>query len=91
MVLFLFVETLSGVIGGFSQIATQTGVPITLFSALLRIIGIGYLTEFAANICEDSGNQSLAHKVVIGGKILILVMAIPIVTSLIDIIVGVLP
>ena len=91
LTILLFVESLSGVIGGFGNIVEQTGVPPAMFTALIRIIGIGYLTEFGANICEDAGNQSMAHKVVIAGKVIILIMAIPIVTSLIDIITGVLP
>ena len=67
------------------------GVIMLIFSAVLKIIGIGYITEFSANLCVDAGSSSIANKILLAGKILILVSAIPIITNLIDIIAGLLP
>ena len=98
IVVLLFVESLQGIINSLTQIAGATGIGGSegnaggsMLSALLRIIGIGYLTEFAAGICEDAGNTSMSKKVTLAGKILILVLALPIINNLIDVIVGVLP
>ena len=90
VVLLMFVGALSEVINNFTQLVARTGIRSELFSALLRIIGIGYLTEFAAGICTDAGNSSMASKVLLAGKIIILVLAIPIINNLIEIILGVL-
>ena len=68
-----------------------SGVNGSIYTIILKIIGIGYLTEFTANICTDTGNSSLGDKVLLGGKIIILVMALPIVTGILDIIMELLP
>jgi len=70
----------------FDAIVEKTGVNKDLFTILIKIIGVGYLTEFGASICEDTGNSSIASKVVLGGKIAIFIMAIPIITNLFNLI-----
>ena len=47
---------------------------------LLKIIGIAYIAEFGAQITKDAGQGAIASKIELAGKILILVMAIPILT-----------
>ena len=91
IVLLMFVESLSGIIASITGIVNKTGIRSDVFSALLKIIGIGYITEFAAGTCKDAGNESMAQKVLLAGKVIILVLSLPIVNNLIDIIVGILP
>lgn len=66
----------------FKTIVDRTGVDNVMFSTLLKIIGVGYLIEFSAGICNDSGNSSIADKIVLAGKILIFSMSLPIITNL---------
>ena len=66
----------------FKTIVDRTGVDNVMFSTLLKIIGVGYLIEFSASICNDSGNTSIADKIVLAGKILIFSMSLPIITNL---------
>lgn len=75
----------------FETIIEKTGIDGNLFSVLLKIIGIGYLVEFGAGICNDTGNGSVGDKVVLGGKILIFIVAIPIITNLLEIVIGLIP
>ena len=91
LVILMFVESLQGIIGNMDNLVERTGVQRNLFSALIRIIGIGYLTEFASSICQDAGNESMAKKVTLAGKVLILVMALPIINNLVEIVIGILP
>jgi len=91
IVLLMAVDALGSVIASFTSIVHRTGINSEVFSALLRIIGIGYLTDFAAGICADAGNNSMAQKVSLAGKVVILVLALPIIDNLIQIIVGILP
>ena len=91
--LLIFIEIinmLSGIFTVFNTIITKTGVSSDLFSTLLKIIGVGYLTEFSASLCSDSGNSSIADKILLGGKIVILVLAMPIFISIINIVTGLL-
>ena len=49
-------------------------------------MGIGYITDFSANIAEETGSRGLGEKIVLGGKILILLASMPIVKSLFNMI-----
>ena len=66
----------------FANIVEKTGIDNTMFNTLLRIIGVGYLIEFSASVCNDSGNSSIADKIVLTGKILIFTLSLPITTTL---------
>ena len=79
------------IINVFTSIVDKTGLDGGIFKTVLKIVGIGYLTEFSASICNDSGNSSIGDKIMLAGKIIILVYSLPIVTSIIDILVGILP
>ena len=58
---------------------------------ILKIIGISYVAEFGAQIAKDAGQGSLAGKIELAGKIMILVMAIPIMTAIIETVMGLIP
>ena len=49
---------------------------------ILKIIGVGYITEFTADIAEDFNNKIIASKVILGGKVVICVMSLPILKEL---------
>ena len=46
----------------FYDIADSTGIERGIFSSILKIIGIGYLTEFANGICVDYRAKSIGDK-----------------------------
>ncbi len=70
----------------FSKIVDKTGIDEALFSTLLKIIGVGYLIEFSAGVCVDSGNGSIADKIILAGKILIFTLSMPIITNLFNLV-----
>ncbi len=90
IILFSLSDSIISVINTFSNLVNKTGVNPELFTLILKIIGIGYLTEFAANLCIDSGCSSIADKILLAGKNLIMIIALPIITNLVDTIVGLL-
>lgn len=88
VVLILYILSFfSPIVVTIEKIINSTGLNKEMFVVLLKIIGIGYLVEFCADICNDSGNSAIANKVVLGGKIFILILAIPIISELFNIIV----
>lgn len=91
IMLLLLVDSLTNVFSVFSSIVEKTGLSSGLFSAILKIVGVGYITEFSANLCFDAGAGSIADKILLAGKIIILVLALPIVNNIIEIISGLLP
>lgn len=91
IVVFYMLSYLSNVFDVFNNIFNISGVNSSIYGVIFKIIGIAYLTEFTASICSDTGNSSLGDKVLLGGKIIILVMSLPIVTSILDIVMELLP
>ena len=91
IILFMIVNYLSTVFDSLKNIINFTGLNSDLYTLLLKIIGVGYLVEFTASICSDTGNSSLGDKILLGGKIIIMVMAMPIILSILDIIMELLP
>ena len=91
IILALLLNYLTDIFSYLNKIITTTGISNNLYKLLLKIVGIGYLIEFTSGICNDTGNSSLGDKVLLGGKIIIMVMAMPIVTSILQIIMELLP
>lgn len=89
MIVYIF-GYFTNILGVFDTIIQKTGINAELFSTILKIVGVGYLIEFSANICSDSGNPAIADKIILGGKLIILVLCMPIITNLLNIIVGLL-
>lgn len=73
------------------KIATNANVNLIYVETILKIIGIAYIAEFAAQITKDAGQGAMASKIELGGKILILAMAIPILTVMIETIIQLIP
>jgi stage III sporulation protein AD len=86
IILFMAADYLFNAVSVLSQLSEKAGVNGGLLSSVLKIIGVGYITEFSSGICEDSGNKSIGDKISFAGKIIILIVALPVLTAVIDII-----
>ncbi|MDD4350720.1 MAG: SpoIIIAC/SpoIIIAD family protein [Clostridia bacterium] len=90
LIVIMIINSLTSVINNFSTIFARTGITNNVLSPILKIVGVGYICEFSSDICNDTGSSSLAEKIVFAGKIIILLLALPIVNKVIDIVVGLL-
>ncbi len=89
IVILLFVmDSLQNTLSIFTQLAKMTGVENGLIKILLKIVGVGYLTEFAAGILNDFGSNAVADKVVLGGKLTIVVLSLPVLEGLLRMVQG---
>lgn len=91
VILFMLIDSLSTIFSYFSILSSKAGIGYELFSTVLKVLGVGFLTEFASNICVDSGNASIGDKIILAGKVVIVCLAIPIITSLLGTITSLLP
>ncbi|QGQ47179.1 stage III sporulation protein AD [Metabacillus sediminilitoris] len=91
-VIFLFlVDQVYEIIRMVERIAINASVNLIYVETILKIIGIAYIAEFGAQITKDAGQGAIASKIELGGKILILTMAIPILTVIIETVLGMIP
>ena len=54
------------------------------FPVIIKVLIIAYATEFTSALCEDAGEKSIGTKVELAGKIAIFFAAIPVFTSLLN-------
>ena len=87
IILLLFaLEIFRGSMDIFAEIAEATGLSATIVRTLLKMVGIGYIVEFSAGVLHDFGQDSLADKLIFCGKIVILVLAVPILESVLGLV-----
>jgi stage III sporulation protein AD len=82
---------IGGVITVLEDLSSRSGIPSVYLKTMLKIIGIAYIAEFGAQIVRDAGLESIASKIEFAGKMLILVMAIPIIGVIIETVLNLLP
>ena len=88
IILTFISEMLQGTMTIFTSISQIAGIENGLLKMLLKIVGVGYLTEFASGLLTDFGSSSIADKVTLAGKVTIVLLAIPVVESLLHLIEG---
>jgi stage III sporulation protein AD len=91
LILFLVMDKLVGIIELLKSISSKAGINNEFISLLLKITGVAFLTEFAVSVCKDSGETAIASKIEIGSKIIIISLSIPIISSLLEVILKILP
>lgn len=92
ILIFIFlIGKIAAVIQVLEDLAQQSGIKMVYLRTILKIIGIAYIAELGAQIVRDAGQESIASKIELSGKILIMVMAIPIITVIIETVVKLLP
>ncbi|WP_332697979.1 stage III sporulation protein AD [Halalkalibacter lacteus] len=92
VLIFLFlIDEIVKIIQMLEGIAEQANMNMMYLQTILKIIGIAYIAEFGSQIAKDAGQAAIASKIELAGKILILVMAIPILTAVIEMVLSLLP
>ena len=86
LILYLIMDKLEGIINLLKTISSKSGINNQFLELLLKITGIAFLAEFAINLCKDSGEGSIASKIEMGSKVIIVSMSIPIISSLLEVI-----
>ena len=69
-----------------SRMASSAGINSSYMRIVIKVIGISYLVCITAELCKDAGENAIAAKIELGGKLIILAMAIPIINSLLNLV-----
>ncbi len=92
VLIFIFlIDQIYMIVTMLQKIAINANVNMVYVQTILKIIGIAYISEFGAQIAKDAGQGAVASKIELAGKVFILVMAIPIITAIIETVIGLLP
>ena len=90
-ILVLSLAKLSGIVNLLQDLASRANISSHFLEIILKITGIAILTEFGVSICQDLGESSIANKIDIGGKVTIITISLPIITSLLETVLKILP
>lgn len=91
MLLVAALSALSPALAVLSDLAVKAKVERYYLDTVLKVIGVAYLADFGAQVCEDAGERALGHKVELAGKVLIMVMAVPVVSAVLEVVLRLLP
>lgn len=91
VIFMLIASKLAAVVDLLESYAERADIKPVYFTTVLKITGIAYIAEFGAEVCKDAGEGAIASKVELAGKVVIVVLAAPIITSLLDLIIKVMP
>ena len=91
MILLSVTYKLNFIIDSINDLAHKANIPAMYISLIIKLIGIAYLIEFAIQICKDCGEGNIASKLEFGGKIIVMTMSFPILVSIIDMILNIIP
>lgn len=90
IVVFVF-GYLGMIVDVITELALDAGLNTVFLKILFRVIGVAYLSEFGAQICRDAGEGSIAGKIEFAGKLIILVIAVPVIIAVLESILGFMP
>lgn len=84
LIFFLLLGKLTAVIFTIQQLAGRANVNPVYLNTIFRVLGVAYLAGFASQICRDAGQGSIATRIDMAAKVLIMFMAIPILSAIIE-------
>jgi len=72
------------------DLVNKFSIPYESITVVLKIIGIAYICEFAVQVLKDTGENSIANKVEIAGRVFIVVLSLPVLSSFMNMVLGML-
>ena len=87
IILFMTViAQFSDILSVVSDVFSRSGYANSYFPVLLKILAIAYLTDLISQVCRDAGENGIASKTEMAGKIFILYVSLPVFTSILSMI-----
>jgi stage III sporulation protein AD len=77
-----------GFVRHLGEMADGLGAYTTL---VIRVIGVAYIAEFGASVCNDANESAIAAKIDLAGRVIMLVLAMPVIIDIVQIVTGLLP
>jgi stage III sporulation protein AD len=92
IIIFVFLmEKMASIVEVLKELTRRAEINYFFLATILKILGVAYLAEFAASICNDAGEQAVAKKIEFAAKIIIAVLALPIIVAILESLIELLP
>ena len=89
--MLLLAMSLSGMETALESVQTLgelAGLSSSVLLPIVKTVGIGILTNISAELCRDAGERSLAAMVEVGGSVAALLVALPLLSTVVMVITG---
>lgn len=80
----MILPQLGQIVSGVAALAQAGGVQDGYMSQLLKVGGISLLMDFAAQTCRDAGEDGLAMKTELAGRVMLIALALPVMCTLLE-------
>ncbi|MGI5839011.1 MAG: stage III sporulation protein AD [bacterium] len=91
LIFLALVGRISAVLNILENLSLRVNLDSLYFHTVLKIIGIAYVAEFGAQICRDASEGAVASKIEFAGKIMIVILAVPIIGAILETVINLLP
>lgn len=71
------------VIDALDTLISYIDIPKGYIAVLLKIVGITFVSEFAADLCKDAGHAALGNQIEFAGRISIIAISMPVLLALV--------
>ena len=89
LVVGLLLKELAPLLTSLRRMMTVGGLSDNALSVVLRAAGVCFVTQWAADTCRDAGQSALAGKAELTGRVLLLLMTVPLFEQVLTLVTGV--
>ena len=91
LVVFSVIDQAALLLSKLAEIGAKFQMDAEIFTTMLKITGVAYIAEFGVQACNDAGENAIASKVELGGKVIMLGLCVPVVINLLELLSSILP
>jgi stage III sporulation protein AD len=84
VLLLAVLKPLAQVVVDLLRLAALGRVQSQYLALILKVLGVAYLASLAAQVARDAGEGMVAERVELAGKVVILLMAVPLLSAILD-------
>ncbi len=86
LILVLTLDELAAMSGFLGEVLGRFQIDTGYLKVMLKVIGVAYLAQFAADLCRDAGEGAVAGKVELAGRALILALCLPVLAAILELV-----
>lgn len=84
MIAMVLLSKVMQVVEVLQTLGARASIDQAHLGTVLKIIGIAYVSDFGSQVLQDAGEKSVATKVEMAGKVLIMLLAVPIILAILE-------
>lgn len=91
IIFIIMLPQITAVFNILRDLSSQANVNMVYMGTILKVVGVAYIADFGSQVCRDAGEGALASKIEFAAKIIVLVMAVPIIVAVLQSLIKLVP